>query len=80
VHASAQPACDETHSVPRLRSGMNTVSMALPVPTLSSHLRVPSAAVVSRTTSGARMTASFFISSRDALEISVIASKSSTPD
>lgn len=40
---TAHPACDDTHSVPRVSSGMNTVSTALPLPTLMSHLRVPSA-------------------------------------
>ena len=39
---TAQPACVEMHSVPRWVSGMNTVSTALPCPTSSSHLRVPS--------------------------------------
>ena len=39
---TAQPACDDTHSVPRVSSGMNTVSTALPLPTSISHLRVPS--------------------------------------
>jgi hypothetical protein len=50
---TAQPACDEMHSVPRSASGMNTVSTALPWPTSNSHLRVPSAAACSRTSSGA---------------------------
>ena len=42
VHSKAQPTCDEIHKVPRSVSGMNTVSTPLPVPTSSSHLRVPS--------------------------------------
>ena len=45
AQSSAQPACDETQSVPRSSSGMKTVSIALPAPTSSSHLRVPSAEV-----------------------------------
>jgi hypothetical protein len=40
---TAQPACDDTHSVPRSSSGMNTASTALPWPTSNSHLMVPSA-------------------------------------
>jgi hypothetical protein len=43
AQSSAQPACEDTHRVPRLVSGMNTVSTALALPTSSSHLRVPSA-------------------------------------
>ena len=43
AQSSAQPACEEMHSVPRSSSGMKTVSIALPAPTSSSHLRVPSA-------------------------------------
>jgi hypothetical protein len=58
-HSSAHPACDDTHSVPRAVSGMKTVSMALLVPTSSSHLRVPSVAVVSRRTGGGAITALF---------------------
>ena len=79
MHASAQPAWEEMHSVPRLTSGMNTVSIALPVPTSSSHLRVPSAAVVSRSTRGAAIAALFASRSRSGLDISVMALKSSTP-
>ena len=45
---TAQPACDETHSVPRSSSGMNTVSTALPAPTSNSHLIVPSVDACSR--------------------------------
>ena len=40
---TAQPACDDTHKVPRSSSGMNTVSTALPSPTSNNHLMVPSA-------------------------------------
>ena len=50
--AIVHPACVDTQSVPRLASGMNTVSTALPAPTSSSHLRVPSAAWLSRTSRG----------------------------
>ena len=52
AHSSAQPTWEETHSVPRSVSGMNTVSMPLPVPTDNSHLRVPSVAVASDMTDG----------------------------
>ncbi|MNC88999.1 hypothetical protein D3C83_48830 [compost metagenome] len=78
-HSSAQPAWEETQSVPRLASGMKTESTAFPVPTSSSHLRVPSAAVVSRSTRGAVITACCAIRSRNGFDISVIAPKSSTP-
>ncbi len=50
---TAHPACVEIHNVPRSASGMNTVSIALPSPTSSIHLRVPSAAVMSLSTFGA---------------------------
>ena len=45
LQLTAQPACDDTHSVPRRASGMNTASTALPPPTSNSHLRVESRAV-----------------------------------
>src|SRR6267154_774838 len=45
--ARVQPAWVEMHRVPRLVSGMNTASIALPLPTSSSHLRVPSRARLS---------------------------------
>ena len=41
---SAQPICEDTHSVPRVGSGMYTVSIALPLSMPSNHLCVPSAA------------------------------------
>ena len=44
AQSSAQPACDEVHSVPRSSSGMNTASTALE-PTSGNHFRVPSLAV-----------------------------------
>src|SRR5258708_8598386 len=44
---TAHPACDDTHSVPRVSSGMYTVSTALLLPTSISHLRVPSGAKLS---------------------------------
>src|SRR6185436_2259628 len=49
---TAQPACDEMHSVPRPVSGMKTVSTASPAPTSKSHLIVPSAATCSLATVG----------------------------
>src|SRR2546430_12332733 len=50
--ARVQPACVEMHKLPRLVSGMNTASTALPLPTSSSHLRVPSRATLSLTILG----------------------------
>src|SRR5512135_246963 len=79
AQSSAQPACVETHSVPRPSSGMNTVSTALPVPTSSSHLRVPSEAVSSRTTVGAWTQAICLSFSRREIARSLIASKSDSP-
>jgi len=49
---SVQPTCDETQSVPRSSSGMNTVSISMPGPKRSSHLRVPSDETCSVTISG----------------------------
>jgi len=79
AQSSAQPACEDTHSVPRLVSGMNTVSTALALPTSSSHLRVPSDETASRTGTGARITAISLSLARSDLATSVIASKSSHP-
>ena len=70
--SSAQPACEEMHSVPRSVSGIYTASTALPPPTSSSHLRVPSPAIESRTTRGARISASIISASRVVLARSVI--------
>jgi hypothetical protein len=58
---------------------MNTVSIAFPVPTSSSHLRVPSVAAVSSSTGGAATVASRARRSRNGLDTSVMALKSSTP-
>ena len=44
---SPQPICEETHSVPRVGSGMYTASIALPPSMPSSHLWVPSLAALS---------------------------------
>mgnify|MGYP002401719321 CR=1 FL=1 len=49
---SVQPTWDETQSVPRSSSGMNTVSNSIPGAVLSSHLRVPSGEICSVTISG----------------------------
>ena len=49
---SVQPTCDETHSVPRSASGMNTHSASWPSSKRSSHLRVPSVEVWLTVTSG----------------------------
>ena len=76
---TAQPACVDTHSVPRPSSGMNTVSTALPCPTSSNHLRVPSSEVLSLITVGSEITARPVSFSRSDFAKSVIASKSLTP-
>ena len=57
AQSSAQPACVDTHSVPRSSSGMNTVSTALPLPTSIRNLRVPSSDSLSETTAGGATTA-----------------------
>lgn len=79
AQSSAQPACEEMHSVPRLVSGMNTVSTALALPTSSSHLRVPSLDTESRTGTGGRITAMSLSFARNDLATSVIWSKSLQP-
>jgi hypothetical protein len=78
VQASPQPTCDETHSVPRLVSGMNTASIALPLSMPSSHLYVASAACFSNSVLGGTISAAFSSFSRSALPISVIAENSVT--
>ena len=76
---SAHPAWLEMHSVPLVSSGMYTASTALPVPTFSNHLRVPSSDNSSRITSGAAMQERCASLSRNAAEMSVIAAKSGSP-
>ena len=77
---SAQPTCEDTHSVPRVLSGMYTVSMAfLPsTPIASSHLWVPSADGFSNTMFGTRTSACSCSLARRFLPRSVISSKSVT--
>jgi hypothetical protein len=58
---------------------MKTVSIALPVPTPSSHLRVPSGEVVSASTGGAAIAASHARRSRSVFDMSVMALKSLIP-
>jgi len=77
---TAQPACVEMHSVPRVSSGMNTVSTALPLPTSTSHLRVPSLDVWSLMMAGAVTVARVFSFSRSDLARSVMSSKFATPN
>ncbi len=77
--SSAQPTCEDTHSVPRSSSGMKTVSMPLPMPTSKSHFTVPSDERCSERTAGARTSAICRSFSRSPFARSVIASKSSTP-
>ena len=78
--AIVQPAWVETHSVPRLASGMKTVSTALPWPTSSSHLRVPSAATLSAIIGGGTTSASAASISRAPLARSVMRAKSDSPN
>ena len=79
LQSSAQPTCEDTHSVPRSSSGMNTVSMPLPMPTSKSHFTVPSAERCSERMAGGRTSATSLSFSRSLLARSVIASKSDTP-
>jgi hypothetical protein len=78
VQLSAQPTCDDTHSVPRPLSGMNTASMALRPSMPSSHLWVPSVEGFSNWISGTCTWACASSLARSALPRSVIASKSVT--
>ena len=57
VQSSTHPTWDDTHKVPRLPSGMNTVSMALPDRASSSHLIVPSFDTFSLMTGGSAISA-----------------------
>src|SRR4051812_43448145 len=79
LQSRAQPTCDETQSVPRSSSGMNTVSMPLPTPTSKSHFTVPSAERCSERIAGGRTSALTFSFSRSDFARSVMASKSATP-
>ncbi|MDT4868711.1 hypothetical protein FQZ97_1036930 [compost metagenome] len=79
LQSSAQPACDETHRVPREPCGMYTVSTQLPDATRTTHSRVPSVEISSLTTSGPRISALALSFSRKALPTLLMASKSSTP-
>src|SRR5690606_3697624 len=76
---TAQPACVDTHRVPRSVSGMKTVSIAFPSPTSSSHFRVPSADWWSERTRGCSIQAFSASMARKDLARSVIAAKSSSP-
>src|SRR5574343_312050 len=79
VHSSAQPTWDDMHKVPRSSSGMNTVSTPLPVPTSSSHLRVPSSDSCDTIRSGTPTCAVSCNLARRLLAMSVMASKSASP-
>src|SRR5690606_36133824 len=79
LQSSAQPACEETHSVPRPFCGIYTVSTQLPEATRTTHLRVPSLEMSSLTTSGPRISDEALSFSRKALPMLLMASKSSTP-
>ena len=76
---TAQPACDDTHSVPRSASGMKTVSTASPLPTSNSHLTVPSAEACSLNTANGLTSANSASLSRSDLAKSDIAAKSAWP-
>jgi hypothetical protein len=58
---------------------MNTVSIALPPSSLSTHLRVPSVEVCSASSSGWKMSKRACMRWRKSFDTFVIASKSSTP-
>ncbi len=77
--SSAQPTCEETQSVPRSSSGMNTASMPLPMPTSKSHFTVPSVERCSERIAGGRTSAISLSFSRRLFARSVMASKSPTP-
>ncbi|MNR30217.1 hypothetical protein D3C85_1476600 [compost metagenome] len=77
---TAHPACEDTHSVPRVSSGMYTVSTALPAPTSSSHLRVPSADTLSVMMAGERISARVASFSRSDLARSDMASNWLAPN
>jgi len=77
--SSVQPAWLETHRVPRPSSGMNTASTAFALSTLSSHLRVPSGAVPSPTTTGGSIDAAAASFTRNSLAMSLIDAKSAAP-
>src|SRR3990172_2666441 len=79
AQSSTQPAWLETHSVPRPVSGMNTASTALAPSTLMSHLRVSSAAVLSPTACGGRISADSASRVRRLFAMSVMAAKSLAP-
>ena len=75
---SAQPTCEDTHSVPRPLSGMNTASIAFFGSMPSSHLWVPSVEGLSKMTIGARTSACCSSLARSALPRSVMSLKSVT--
>src|SRR6266568_954403 len=77
--ARVQPAWVEMHRVPRLVSGMNTASIALPLPTSSSHLRVPSPAMLSLTMRGGETLAVRASFSRSDFARSLMRAKSDSP-
>ena len=78
-HPTAQPACEDTHSVPRPVSGMNTVSTASPPPTSNSHLTVPSDDTCSARTGRASTTKRPASLSRSDFARSVMRWKSASP-
>ena len=79
IDPTAHPACEDTQSVPRSSSGMNTASTALPAPTSKSHLTVPSADWCSLTTGNGNTWAQPLSLSRKDFARSLIWSKSCAP-
>src|SRR4029077_18565136 len=77
--SSAQPTCEEMHSVPRSGSGMNTISNAWAASARSSHLRVRSPERCCERMSGARTSACAATRAREYFARSVIAANELTP-
>src|ERR1019366_9426633 len=77
--ATASPPFSSAPELSWSPTGIYTASTALPVPTSSSHLRVPSSDNPSRITFGAVMHAHCASLSRNAAAMSVIAAKSGSP-
>src|SRR6185437_5326381 len=78
VQLRPQPICEDTHSVPRVGSGMYTVSIALPPSMPSNHLWVPSLEALSSKALGGPTYADPVSLARSDLPRSVIASKLSS--
>src|SRR5437879_2318903 len=77
--SSAQPTCEEMHSVPRSGSGMNTISNAWAASARSSHLRLPSPERCCERICGARTSACAARSVRNSRARSVMSANEPTP-